>query len=126
MHQQTRADRCLQLLPFGYTAIDGRDLTRELVCLECFDERLGRFLVIREYRKRVATRQDAEAKQTKADEEEKSRARNCELAKSQLAALEAGARMVRLDTKGDRHALDDAEREQAKIESKKAVDSWCK
>lgn len=79
-----------------------------------------------EFRKRVAARQEADTKQAKADDEERTRAKNCELAKSQLAALEAGARMVKLDSKGERQALDDAERDQAKMESKKAVDSWCK
>ena len=79
-----------------------------------------------EYRKRVAAKQEADAKQAKSDEEERNRARNCELAKSQLAALEAGARMVKLDSRGERQALSDEEREQARMDSKKAVDTWCK
>jgi len=79
-----------------------------------------------EFRKRLASKQEAEGKQVKAEEEEKARARNCELARSQLAALESGARMVKLDSKGERLALDDAEREQARMEAKKAVDTWCK
>jgi len=79
-----------------------------------------------EFRKRVAAKQEAEAKQAKSDDEERNRARNCELAKSQLTALETGARMVKLDSKGERQALSDEEREQARADSKKAVDIWCK
>ena len=67
-----------------------------------------------------------DGKQAKAEEEERIRARNCEQAKGQLAALEAGGRMVQLDAKGERIALDDADREQAKLESRKAVENWCK
>jgi hypothetical protein len=79
-----------------------------------------------EFRKRQAAKQEAEAKQAKSDDEEKMRARNCEGARSQLAALESGARMVKLDAKGERQALSDAEREQARNDAKKAVESWCK
>jgi hypothetical protein len=79
-----------------------------------------------EFRKRIAAKQEAETKQAKSDEEERNRARNCEAAKSQLIALESGARMGKLDAKGERQFLDDAEREQARIESKKAIDTWCK
>ncbi len=79
-----------------------------------------------EFRKRLAAKQEAETKQAKSDEEERNRARNCETAKAQLAALESGARMVKLDSKGERQALSDEEREQARADSKKAVDTWCK
>ena len=79
-----------------------------------------------DFRKRLGEKQEADAKQAKAEEEERIRARNCEQAKGQLAALEAGGRMVQLDAKGERIALDDADREQAKLESRKAVENWCK
>ena len=79
-----------------------------------------------EFRKRMAARQDADAKQAKAQEEEEMRARNCEQAKNHLAALESGNRVARYLPSGERVALDDSERETAKVEAQKAVQSWCK
>ena len=79
-----------------------------------------------EFRKRMAARQDAEAKQAKAQEEEQNRARNCELAKTQLAAIESGNRVARYLPSGERVALDDSEREQAKVEAQRSIQTWCK
>jgi len=79
-----------------------------------------------DFRKRIAERSEAEAKQAKAAEEEQVRARNCEQAKGQLAALESGGRMLQFNEKGERIALDDAGRERAKADSQKAVETWCK
>jgi hypothetical protein len=78
------------------------------------------------FRKRLVERKEAEAKQAKAAEEEQVRARNCTQAQGQLAALESGGRMVRLNAQGERITLDDAERERAAQETRKAVESWCK
>ena len=79
-----------------------------------------------EFRKRLTARQDAEAKQAKEREEEQMRARNCDQAKTHLAALESGNRVARYLPSGERVALDDAEREQAKVEAQKAIQTWCK
>ena len=79
-----------------------------------------------EFRKRLVEKQEAEAKQAKAAEEEQTRARNCTQAKGQLAALDSGGRMVQLNAQGERIALDDAERERARQDSLKAIDTWCK
>ena len=79
-----------------------------------------------EFRKRMAARQDAEAKQAKAQEDEQVRARNCEQAKTHLAALESGNRVARYTDSGERVSLDDAEREKAKIDAQKAIQLWCK
>jgi hypothetical protein len=78
------------------------------------------------FRKRLAEKQEAEAKQNKATEEEQIRQRNCDQSKGQLAALEAGGRMVQLNAQGERIALDDDERERALADSRKAVETWCK
>jgi len=78
------------------------------------------------FRKRLIEKQETEAKQTKAAEEAKVRARNCEQAKGQVAALDAGGRMVKLNAQGERIALDDAERAQSRAEALKAVEDWCK
>jgi hypothetical protein len=79
-----------------------------------------------DFRKRLAERQEAEAKQAKAQEEEQVRSRNCEQARGQAASLETGGRMVRLNEKGERITLDDAERDRALADARKQIEQWCK
>jgi hypothetical protein len=79
-----------------------------------------------EFKKRLVEKQEAQAKQAKEAQEEEFRARNCAQAKAQLAALESGARMVQLNAKGERIPIEDSERERAKQDTQKAVESWCK
>jgi hypothetical protein len=79
-----------------------------------------------EFRKRRA---EAEKAQQKAEQEKKDaleRQRNCQDARNQLAALESGQRMSRLDASGQRIPLDDDMRAQEIEQAKKAVESWCK
>lgn len=78
------------------------------------------------FRKRLADKQEADAKSAKAAEDEKIRVRNCEQARGQLAAIDTGQRMVQLNAKGERIALDDAERAQARADTLKAIETWCK
>ena len=79
-----------------------------------------------EFRKRLVEKKEAEDKQAKAAEEAQFNARNCTTAKGQLAAVETGARLVRLNERGERITLDDSERERARQEAAKAVETWCK
>lgn len=79
-----------------------------------------------DFRKRLAERQEAEAKQAQAAENERIRARNCEQARGQLAALDSGSRVVRFTEQGERIALDDKERELARLDALKAIEDWCK
>jgi hypothetical protein len=79
-----------------------------------------------EFRKRQVEKQEAEAKQAKAAEEAQLNARNCATAKGQLAAVETGGRLVRLNERGERITLDDSERERARQEAAKAIETWCK
>jgi Domain of unknown function (DUF4124) len=78
-----------------------------------------------DFRKRAVEKQEAETKQAKTVDDERTRARNCEQAKVQLAALESGARMVQMNAVGERVPLDDAERDRAKQDAQRAVESWC-
>ena len=78
-----------------------------------------------EFRKRMSAREEAEAKQAKARADEETRVRHCEQAKSHLSALESGNRVARYLPSGERVALDDNEREQAKAEARKAIQTWC-
>lgn len=79
-----------------------------------------------EFRKRVVEKQENEAKQAKASEDEQVRARNCDQARGQLAGIDSGQRMVRLTADGERIALDDAERATARADAVKAIETWCK
>ena len=78
------------------------------------------------FRKRLADKQEAEAKSSQAAEDEKVRTRNCEQARGQLAGLDTGQRMVKLNAAGERIALDDNERAQARADAVKAIETWCK
>ena len=79
-----------------------------------------------DFQKRLAAKRDADAKQAKAQEDEQVRARHCDQAKAQLTALESGVRVARFNDQGERISLDDDERERAKAEAQKAVQTWCK
>lgn len=79
-----------------------------------------------EFRKRLVEKQENEAKQSKAAEDEQVRQRNCEQARGQLAGIDSGQRMVRLNAAGERIALDDAERTAARADALKAIETWCK
>lgn len=79
-----------------------------------------------EFRKRLVEKQENEAKQAKASQEEQVRARNCEQARGQLAGIDSGQRMVRLNAEGERIALDDEERVAARADAVKAIQTWCK
>lgn len=78
------------------------------------------------FRKRLAEKQEADAKRAKEAEDESIRARNCEQARGQLAGIDSGQRMVRLTAQGERIALDDAARAQARADAVKAIETWCK
>jgi len=79
-----------------------------------------------EFRKRLAEKQESDAKQAKAGEDEQVRVKNCEQSRGQLAGIDSGQRMVRLNAQGERIALDDNERVAARAEAVKAVETWCK
>ena len=88
----------------------------------------GRSVVEREmdFRKRQAdadkAREKAEQEKTAAEDSK----RNCADAKKQLAALESGQRMSRLNEAGESISLDDEMRAQEIDKARKAAQSWCK
>ena len=51
---------------------------------------------------------------------------NCERSREQLAALETGQRITRIDAKGERYFMDDAQRAQETAQAREAVGQWCK
>ncbi len=78
------------------------------------------------FRKRKDEADNLRAKGEKDRLEAEEAKRNCEQARSQLAALESGQRMNRFDASGERVPLDDEMRAQEIERTKKIVQSWCK
>ena len=71
--------------------------------------------------------QDAQAK-ARADEARlaEQRAGNCQRARAQLAMLESGQRMVRIDARGERVVVDDATRQAEAQQARQVISSECR
>lgn len=78
------------------------------------------------FRKRLAEQKEAEAKATKDAQQEEIRARNCEQARGQLQAIDSGSRLVRFNAQGERIALDESERNSARDDALRQIETWCK
>ncbi|MCS6945961.1 MAG: DUF4124 domain-containing protein [Sutterellaceae bacterium] len=63
-----------------------------------------------EFRKRQQERAEAERQQVEAQTREEARLRECDRMRGYLRALEEGERVVRVDAKGHREFLEDAQR----------------
>ena len=78
-----------------------------------------------DYRKRQAEAQKSAAK---ADEERKdaeSKRENCERTRESVRTLEAGGRIARMDSKGERYFLDDAQIAQELAKARQGAQQWC-
>jgi hypothetical protein len=51
---------------------------------------------------------------------------NCALSREQLTLMESGQRVMKLDAKGERYFIDDAQRAQEVAKAKENVSQWCK
>ena len=78
-----------------------------------------------EYRKRQADQQEAQKKQDQLAEERRVKQGNCDTVKKQLAAMQAGQRMVTFDANGERRYLDDAEIQQSMQKAQQDVAKYC-
>jgi len=79
-----------------------------------------------EFRKRRLEAQKAQEKQAQMAEADKAKQENCSNARQQLAALEGGQRIVRVDpSSGERAFLADAQRPAEIAKARKAVSDWC-
>lgn len=79
-----------------------------------------------EFRKRRLEAQKAQEKQAKAAEDERAKQENCASARQQLATLEGGQRIVKVDpSSGERSFLEDAQRPGEIAKARKAVSDWC-
>ncbi len=79
-----------------------------------------------EFRRRVKEAQEAAAKQAEKDKDERDRQQNCELAREQERTLSSGQRISRVDQKGERYYINDAQREQELAQARRSVSQWCK
>ncbi len=79
-----------------------------------------------EFRQRRAAEEEARAKQEKEAEEARQKQANCEAARKSLQLLESGQRVATVNPQGEREFMDEASREKAIAEARKAVASWCK
>lgn len=79
-----------------------------------------------EFRQRRAAEAEAQAKKEKEAEEARQKQANCEAARKNLQLLESGQRVVTVNAQGEREFLDDAARQKAINDARKAVETWCK
>jgi hypothetical protein len=78
------------------------------------------------FRKRQAEEAKAQAEQAKKEEQARRKAEYCKSAKARLANLELGGRQVRINDKGERVFLTDAEIAQQTAQARKDADEACK
>lgn len=79
-----------------------------------------------EFRKRRAQAAEEQAKKDKELAIAEDKRRNCEEAKSRLAALESGQRIARFNAQGEREFLEDDQRAAEIDRARKTVSDWCK
>ncbi|MDB5891436.1 MAG: hypothetical protein JWP47_2267 [Polaromonas sp.] len=79
-----------------------------------------------EAKKKQAEDQEAAAKKAQEDKIAKARAENCDRAKSGMATLKSGVRMVGTNAKGEQEVFDDARRAAETKRVQEIIDSNCK
>jgi hypothetical protein len=78
-----------------------------------------------EYRKRQLTAEKAAEKAETERKQAEAKRENCGRATEALRALESGQRITRVDAKGERYFLDDAQIAQETAQARKAVQDSC-
>ena len=78
-----------------------------------------------EFRKRQKEKEEAQKKDEQKTAQADEKQRNCETARQQLAQYEIGGRIGRIDSKGERYYLDDAQIDQGKASAQASVRQWC-
>lgn len=79
-----------------------------------------------EFRKRRAEAAEKEEKEAKSKAEAEQKNQACQRAKNYLTGLESGVRVARLNEKGEREFLEDAQRAQEVESARKSVEANCK
>ena len=78
-----------------------------------------------DFRKSQKAREELEKKEAKQKEEDRTRQRYCEDARSNLLTLENSRRISTYDSKGERVYMDDATRSQRLEEARKGISKHC-
>lgn len=79
-----------------------------------------------DFRKRRAEQEEAAKKEQEKLADAKARDENCRGSKATLASLESGSRQTRVNDKGERATLDDAQMAVETARARKSVQDWCK
>lgn len=79
-----------------------------------------------DFRKRRQEQDDVRKKDAEKLAQAKVKEDNCRNARTQLVTIESGVRQARVNEKGERIFLEDAQIEQEKARARSAVDQWCK
>ena len=79
-----------------------------------------------EFRRRMKAAQDAAAKAAREKKQAEEKKENCQNARQTLRTLQSGQRIARVDSKGERYFISDAQRAQETARAQRAVSQWCK
>lgn len=79
-----------------------------------------------DFRKRRQEQEEARKKEDEKLAEAKTKEENCRSARMQVITLDSGVRQARVNEKGERVFLEDAQVNQEKAKARAAVDQWCK
>ncbi len=78
-----------------------------------------------EFRKRQAEAQKAAEKSEKEKQEADAKKENCARARESASTLEAGQRVARTNSQGERYFLDEAQTQAELAKARQAVQQWC-
>jgi hypothetical protein len=76
--------------------------------------------------KRQEDTQKEREMQAKAEQDAQIKRENCARAQDVLRTMESGQRIARVDSKGERYYLDDAQIAQETAKARESVQQWCK
>lgn len=79
-----------------------------------------------DFRKRRTEQAEAAKKDQDKATEARQREENCRSSKGALASIDSGGRQSRINEKGERYVLDDAQAAQERERARLAVEQWCK
>lgn len=79
-----------------------------------------------EFRRRIKEAQEKAAKTAKEEQTARETKQNCDLAREQERTLASGQRISRVDAKGERYYMNDAQRTQELAKARTNVNQWCK
>ena len=79
-----------------------------------------------EFKKRQQERAETDKKTAEQGADAKRRQENCARARENMALLDYGGRVARVNEKGERYFLEDAQIAQEKAKAQASVNEWCK